>query len=73
MFLYGGVKYRKALLYNLLSGLTALLGASLTLLLGEFVEGITGYLLPFALGNFGYIAGSDLVAELKDEKPLDET
>jgi zinc and cadmium transporter len=73
VLLYGGIEYRKALLFNLLSGLTALIGAFLALLLGEFVEGITGYLLPFALGNFVYIAGSDLVPELQDEKPLDET
>ena len=40
------------------------------LYLGGRVEGLTGFLLPFAAGNFVYIAGSDLVPELLDQKDL---
>jgi zinc and cadmium transporter len=35
-----------------------------------FVEGLTGFLLPFAAGNFLYISGSDLVPELQDVKDV---
>jgi len=37
---------------------------------GGRVEGLTGFLLPFASGNFVYITGSDLVPELLDQKDL---
>jgi zinc and cadmium transporter len=40
------------------------------LYLGGRVEGLTGFLLPFAAGNFVYIAGCDLVPELLDQKGL---
>lgn len=70
VLLFGGLKAKRALAYNLLSGLTALIGAVLALLIGGISEDLTGFLLPFALGNFVYIAGSDLVPELQDEKPL---
>jgi zinc and cadmium transporter len=70
VLLFGGIDVKRALAYNLLSGLTALAGAVLALLIGGVSEGLTGFLLPFALGNFVYIAGSDLVPELQDEKPL---
>ncbi len=38
------------------------------LYLGGRVEGLAGFLLPFAAGNFVYIAGCDLVPELLDQK-----
>ena len=40
------------------------------LYLGGRVEGLTGFQLPFAAGNFVYITGSDLVPELLDQKDL---
>ena len=42
----------------------------MALYLGDIVEGLTGFLLPFAAGNFLYIAGSDLVPELQDQKDV---
>ena len=38
--------------------------------LSVYVENLVALLLPFAAGNFIYIAGSDLVPELQDEKEL---
>lgn len=73
VLVYGGMRPRKALYLNLCSGLTAIFGALIALALNNFVDVLTGYLLPFAVGNFLYIAGSDLVPELKDEKDLGES
>jgi zinc and cadmium transporter len=54
---------REALIYNLLSGLTFLVGA----LLAYAVSGALNIdlLIPFAAGNFIYIASSDLMPELR--------
>ena len=70
VLLYAGIRPRRALLFNFGSALTAVLGAVVALYLGGLVEGLTGFLLPFAAGNFVYIAGSDLVPELRDEKDV---
>jgi zinc and cadmium transporter len=68
VLLYAGFSPRNALLFNLVSALTAVLGAVFALYLGVYVKCLTEILLPFAAGNFIYIAGSDLVPELKDQK-----
>ena len=70
VLLYAGFKPKKALLWNLASALTAVMGALVALYLGNYVEDLTGFLLPFAAGNFVYIAGSDLVPELRDQKEI---
>ena len=70
VLLYAGFKPRKALLFNLASALTAVLGALVALYLDGYTEGLTGFILPFAAGNFVYIAGSDLVPELRDQKDV---
>lgn len=60
----------RALLLNLVSALTSILGLVIALTLSAYVENLVALLLPFAAGNFIYIAGSDLVPELQDEKHL---
>ena len=70
VLLYAGFKPRKALLFNLATALTSVLGALTALYLSGYVVGLTGFLLPFAAGNFVYIAGSDLVPELQDQKDV---
>ncbi len=70
VLVYAGIKPRRALLFNLACALTAVLGALTALYLSGYVEGLTGFLLPFAAGNFVYIAGSDLVPELLDQKDV---
>ena len=70
VIVYGGVEARKALYYNLLSGLAAFLGVFFFYTLDRLMVGVSGYLVPFAVGNFLYIAGSDLVPEIRDEKDL---
>jgi zinc and cadmium transporter len=70
VLLYAGFKPRRALLFNLASALMAVVGAVVALALHGWVRGLTGFLLPFAAGNFLYIAGSDLVPELQDVKDV---
>lgn len=67
IFVHAGYSKWKALWYNFLSALTAILGAVITLLIGKHFAGLTGFLLPFTAGGFIYIAGSDLIPELHKE------
>jgi zinc and cadmium transporter len=46
------------------------LGALVALYFDGYTDGLTGFVLPFAAGNFVYIAGSDLVPELRDQKDV---
>lgn len=68
ILLHAGYSKWRALAFNLLSAITAILGTILVLLIGETVIGITAILLPITAGGFLYIAGSDLVPELHKEK-----
>ncbi|HLD98032.1 MAG TPA: ZIP family metal transporter [Candidatus Nanoarchaeia archaeon] len=70
VLVYGGYTRTKALLANFLISLTALLGAVITILIGTRTENILIFLIPFAAGNFIYIAGSDLIPELHKETKL---
>jgi len=64
VLIYGGMKKSKALFYNFLSALTAIIGT----VIGFFFSGKYGWaidaLLPFAAGGFIYIAACDLIPEL---------
>ncbi|MFB6346459.1 MAG: ZIP family metal transporter [bacterium] len=66
ILIHGGWKKRNALLVNFLSALTIVPGG----LLAYYLEGTinTNILLPFAAGNFIYIAASDLIPEIKHSK-----
>ncbi|WP_211436093.1 ZIP family metal transporter [Candidatus Kuenenia stuttgartensis] len=46
--LHGGFSKIKALFFNFLSALTAILGAIIVLVMGSYVEGLTTFLVPFA-------------------------
>src|SRR3989338_3588926 len=64
ILIYSGLKRTKALFFNFLSALSAVVGAALVFLIGD---GFTGFLIPFAAGTFLYIAGSDLIPALHEE------
>ncbi len=67
VLIYGGLTKTKALTYNFLSQLTAVLGG----ITGYFFlqsEQIAVYLLPIAAGGFIYIAFADLIPEIFKEK-----
>ena len=62
--LHGGFSRGKALLWNFISGLTAVVGAVMVLLISFQFESITKILVPFAAGGFIYIATADMIPEL---------
>jgi len=63
VLIYGGFSKRKALTYNFISALTAILGAVTTYYLA-YLQSIEALLVPFAAGGFIYIAATDLMPEL---------
>jgi zinc and cadmium transporter len=65
VLVYGGFEKRKALTWNYVSAVTVILGGIIGFYLSTFVESISFFLLPFAAGNFVYIAASDLIPEIK--------
>lgn len=67
VLLHAGYAKARALRFNFLSALGALLGGILILLGGWSSESIGAWLLPLAAGNFLYIAGADLIPELHKE------
>jgi zinc and cadmium transporter len=63
VLIHGGWERRSALLYNLLSGLTFLVGGLVAYVASATIDATL--LVPFAAGNFIYIGASDLVPEVK--------
>jgi zinc and cadmium transporter len=70
VLLYGGLSKFRALFYNFLSALTAILGTIVGFFVSESVYNIIVYLLPIAAGGFIYIAASDLVPEIQKQKEI---
>lgn len=68
ILVHGGWKKYQALMFNFLSALTIVPGALLAYFASAWVD--TTFLLPFAAGNFIYIAASDLIPEVKHETSL---
>ena len=64
ILLHSGFSRMKAILFNLLSALMAVVGAVIVLVSSTSASGLTEVLLPIAAGNFLYLAGSDLIPEL---------
>jgi zinc and cadmium transporter len=64
VLVYAGFSRGRALFYNFLSALAAVLGTVAALAIGSTVASFTNGMLPFAAGGFVYIAGSDLIPEL---------
>jgi len=70
VLVYAGLTKTKALAFNFLTALTAVLGGVLGYLLFNYIDLSLGFLLSFAAGSFIYIAASDLIPEIKEEKSL---
>jgi zinc and cadmium transporter len=70
VLLYGGFSKYKALWFNLLTALTAVLGGLAGYYLSALVSGFASILLPLTAGGFIYIAASDLIPELHKEQNL---
>jgi zinc and cadmium transporter len=63
VLVHGGWSRRQALLFNVLSALSFLVGGVIAYLASFRLD--VGFLVPFAAGNFIYIGASDLVPEIK--------
>lgn len=66
VLMHSGWQRRSALAWNFASALTFLLGSLLAYAVADHVE--VAYLLPFAAGNFIYIAAADLLPEIASEE-----
>ncbi len=69
VLIYGGFSKKKALTYNFISALTAILGAITTYFLA-YLQSIEVLLVPFAAGGFIYIAATDLMPELHKKSQI---
>lgn len=70
VLVYGGFSRKKALLFNFLSALTAIVGVIFGYFLFEYTNLAAIYLLPIAAGGFLYIAASDLMPEMHKENDV---
>lgn len=66
----GGLSRARALFYNFLSAITAIIGGLLTLFIGSRIESISLFLVPFTFAGFVYIALATLIPELHHEDTL---
>jgi zinc and cadmium transporter len=64
VLLHAGYSRKKALLLNVLSGVSGVAGALLAVLLVTTVPGLKPYLLCIAAASFLYVAMADLIPDL---------
>ena len=67
----GGFSRNRSLGFSFLAQSTVILGALVGYYLSGIIEGFTVLLIPFAAGNFIYIASSDLIPEMHKSKGLE--
>lgn len=70
ILVHGGWSKGKALLYNFISALTAIIGAAIVLFITPNLQGAPTYLLAFAGASFIYIAMSDIIPDLHKERSV---
>lgn len=73
ILIHGGFANGKALFYNFLSATTAIVGTLVVLWIASERTDMQMYLVPFAAGNFLYIAATDLVPELLKKRSIRES
>jgi len=64
VLVHGGWSVRRALIYNLISGLTFVVGGLVAYRISAGAS--VDFLVPFAAGNFLYIGAADLIPEFKE-------
>lgn len=64
----GGMTPRRAILINAATGVLALLGAVIALVIGVDARRFGEFLLPFAAGNFLYLSGAILVSQRHERR-----
>jgi len=70
VLVYGGLNKNKALFYNFLSALTAVLGTVIGYVLANTSDAFLKLLMPVAAGGFIYIASCDLIPELHKQQDI---
>jgi zinc and cadmium transporter len=70
VLLHAGWSRTQALVLNVLSGMTFLVGGVVAYLVSAKVD--VAFLLPFAAGNFIYIGASDLIPEVNKQRRMRE-
>ena len=70
ILLHAGFRPMQALWWNFVSASLAIVGAIGALVLGAHVLGVATVMLPLAAGGFLYIAGSDLLPALQQERAV---
>lgn len=73
VLLYAGMSKKRALLFNFLSAATAILGTFVGIFLAGRLDSFNQFIIPFAAGNFIYIAASNLVPQLHRQCKLRDT
>jgi len=70
VLVYGGLSKNKALFYNFLSAITAILGTAIGFALANISGSFLKLLMPMAAGGFIYIASCDLIPELHKQQDI---
>lgn len=70
VLVHGGFKKRRALFLNYCSAVTVVLGGVTGYLLYGWIGESIIFLLPFAAGNFIYVATTDLIPEIRFKQSL---
>jgi zinc and cadmium transporter len=70
ILIYGGFSKTKALVYNFITALTAVLGALVAFFYNDIIESSETVFLSLAIGFFIYIAATDLIPEIQKEKDI---
>ena len=70
ILVYGGFSKSKALLFNFICALGAILGAIIGYILSNITANISLFLISFTAGGFIYIAACDLIPELHKQKDV---
>ncbi len=65
VLIYGGFSRIRALAFNYISAVAAIIGGITGYFISTPIHDYILYLLPFAAGNFIYIAAADLIPEIK--------
>lgn len=70
ILIFSGFSKAKAIFYNFLTALVAVIGAVLTLIFANYVQNLVWILMPITAGGFIYLASTDLFPELHKEKNI---
>jgi len=70
VLIHSGYTKKKALWYNFLSALTAVVGLIIVFLSGNLITDAAIWVIPIAAGGFIYIAVADLIPELHKTKEI---